>query len=147
MSNFSKIGLINVFFTQKNDSRYLRKNYSAWINFNWLSKVNKQQKYFNPYLTLSLRGPATQPLHNEGRRPESKSPKFWSKFWTFVQNVSNFSRNVRNLGQNLEHYKLIRLKILNIISSVFGRNIGNLGQHLDHYKIFAQMLSEIWSKS
>ena len=29
---FSKIRLISVFFTQKNYLRYLRKNYSAWIN-------------------------------------------------------------------------------------------------------------------
>ena len=45
--------------------------------------------FFCHILSWSLRGPATQPLHNEGRRPELKTPcvhaHIWSKKRQFCQ--------------------------------------------------------------
>ena len=59
-----------------------RKTTQLGLTCNRLSQVNKQQqKCYNPYPTPSLRGPATQPLHNEARSAELWWMGGWMDGW------------------------------------------------------------------
>ena len=78
----------------------------------------------------------------------SKSPKGWSKFRKFCSKCLEFKSKCRNCWpKSWALYAQNLTKNFSILRTNFDRNIENLGQHLDHYKIFAQMLFGISSKS
>ena len=65
----------------------MEKGFSAPRNVvtcNWVRQVKKKQRSkarFNPYPTLSLRGPAIQPLHDEARKGRVVWMDGWMGGW------------------------------------------------------------------